>query len=46
VVKSIAVDKVGNLVVAGDLQGSISFGGDQLTTAGSLDVFIAKLAYP
>ena len=45
-VKSIAVDKVGNLVVAGDFQGSISFGGDQLTTAGSLDVFIAKLAYP
>ena len=42
----IATDGSGNLAVIGQFQGSINFGGTQLTTAGSTDVFVAKLAYP
>jgi hypothetical protein len=46
IISDIATDGSGNLAVIGQFQGSIDFGGTQLTTAGSTDVFIAKLAYP
>jgi outer membrane protein assembly factor BamB len=42
----ISTDGFGNLIIAGQFQGSIDFGGAQLTTAGSTDICVAKLAYP
>jgi hypothetical protein len=43
-VQSIAIDSAGNIIVAGLLFGSASFGGNTLIAAGGADVFVAKLA--
>jgi len=40
----LAVDSVGDVVLSGKFQGSISFGGTALTSAGGDDVFLAKLS--
>jgi hypothetical protein len=40
----IAVDEEGNLLVTGSFQGTIDFGGKVLTSAGSDDIFVAKLS--
>ena len=40
---SVAVDGVGNIIVSGMLQSSVDFGGGLLVSAGSGDVFLAKL---
>ncbi|MFO0589497.1 MAG: hypothetical protein U0441_18310 [Polyangiaceae bacterium] len=40
---SIVTDAQGNLIVAGYFDGSVNFGGGALTTAGNLDIFVAKL---
>ena len=38
----VAVDRNGDLLVAGFFQGTVDFGGGPLTSAGSSDVFVAK----
>lgn len=40
--KALAVDASGNVVVAGYFEGTVDFGGGELTSAGSADVFVAK----
>jgi hypothetical protein len=40
--EDVAVDSEGNVVLVGELEGSTSFGGAQLTSAGGRDGFIAK----
>jgi hypothetical protein len=40
----IAVDATGNVIVVGTFSGSVDFGGGTLTSAGSTDACIAKLA--
>lgn len=40
---SLAADGAGNTVIAGDLDGTIDFGGGALTGLGGTDVFLAKL---
>jgi hypothetical protein len=40
--RSAAVDGFGNVVVTGDIEGSVDFGGGLLTSAGGDDVFVAK----
>jgi hypothetical protein len=40
---SVAVDTAGNVAVAGSFEGTISFGGQSLTSAGNTDIFVAKL---
>lgn len=40
--RALAVDGDGNVVIAGDFFGSIDFGGGPLTSAGSLDIYLAK----
>jgi hypothetical protein len=40
---SVATDKDGNVVVVGYFDGAIDFGGGPLTSAGSIDIFVAKL---
>lgn len=40
--RAIAVDSAGNIVVAGDFSGNITFDGTTFASAGSKDVFIAK----
>jgi hypothetical protein len=40
----IAVDRSGNLIVVGAFSGMVSFGGDTLKSAGSDEVFVAKLS--
>jgi hypothetical protein len=40
----IAIDSVGNVILTGTVFGSINFGGAGVTSAGSSDVYIAKLA--
>jgi hypothetical protein len=42
-VKSIAVDGSSNVAIAGNLKGSMAFGGTTLTCAGGTDGFVAKL---
>ncbi|MBI4699655.1 MAG: hypothetical protein HY744_00570 [Deltaproteobacteria bacterium] len=44
-VRGVAVDPVGNVLVAGSFGGSLSFsgGGDVLTSKGESDIFVAKL---
>ena len=42
-VKSIAVDGSHNVAIAGNLKGSMTFGGTTLTSAGGTDGFVAKL---
>ncbi|HZF50800.1 MAG TPA: SBBP repeat-containing protein [Polyangiaceae bacterium] len=39
----IAADSSGNVVLTGELQGSINFGGGMLTSAGNTDIFVVKL---
>jgi len=39
---SIAIDGVGNILVTGEFQNTLSFGGGTLTSAGSWDAFVAK----
>ena len=41
--KAVAVDKGGNVVVAGEVAGSIDFGGGPLTSAGGNDLFVVSL---
>ena len=41
----VAVDGGGNAVVTGYFRGSVNFGGGNLTSAGSNDVFVAKLDF-
>ncbi len=43
-VASLALDGFGNVVVAGNFRGTMSFGGDLLTSAGQDDMFLAKYA--
>jgi hypothetical protein len=40
---SVATDKQGNIIVAGYFDGTIDFGGGPLTSAGTIDIFVAKL---
>jgi lambda repressor-like predicted transcriptional regulator len=42
-VAGMALDPSGNVILAGNLQGSINLGGSMLTSAGGSDVFVAKL---
>ena len=39
---SVAIDSAGNVLVTGYFQGTADFGGGGLTSAGDLDVFVAK----
>ncbi|MDB4944831.1 MAG: hypothetical protein JWP97_4365 [Labilithrix sp.] len=41
--RSVATDAAGNVVVAGNFSGTIDFGGGPLVSAGSWDIFVAKL---
>jgi hypothetical protein len=41
--QSVAVDSVGNVIIAGYFGGVVDFGGGPLTSAGGLDLFVAKL---
>lgn len=38
----LALDASGNIVVSGQFGGTVSFGGSALTSAGGLDIFVAK----
>jgi hypothetical protein len=40
--QSVAIDALGNVIVAGDFWGSVDFGGGALTCAGNGDIFVAK----
>ena len=40
----VAVDAAGNVFVTGWFQGTMNFGGSNLTSAGAFDVFVAKFA--
>jgi predicted nucleic acid-binding protein len=40
---SLALDSSGNVVLTGDLQGAVNFGGGPLGSVGGFDVFLAKL---
>jgi FlgD Ig-like domain len=43
----VAIRSLENIIIAGNFQGSINFGGSVLTSAGSHDAFVARLAdYP
>jgi hypothetical protein len=45
IAKGLATDPAGNIIITGSLNGSVSFGGGVLTTAGAAaDVFAAKLS--
>lgn len=39
---SVTVDASGNVIAAGHYEGTVEFGGDALTSAGIMDIFIAK----
>jgi len=39
----VAIDKDGNVILGGSFQGTVDFGGGPLESAGSNDVFVAKL---
>lgn len=41
---SIAADGAGNIILAGDFTGSLNCGGDNLTSAGGTDVFVARFS--
>lgn len=41
---SVAVDASGNVLITGYFRGTVDFGGGPLTSAGSWDIFVAKLA--
>ena len=40
--RSVATDREGNIVLAGDFQGTVSFGGSPLESGDGYDVFVAK----
>ncbi len=40
--QSVAVDASGNVIVTGHFEGTVDFGGGFLTSAGDLDIFLAK----
>ncbi len=40
--QAIAVDAAGNIIVAGYFGGSVDFGGGELASSGSADIFVAK----
>lgn len=40
----ITVDATGDVVATGYFMGSVDFGGGSLTSAGTLDIFLVKLA--
>jgi hypothetical protein len=40
--ESVAVDSSGNIILTGRFKGTVNFGGDVLTSAGSFDIFVAK----
>jgi lambda repressor-like predicted transcriptional regulator len=40
----VAVDGSGNVLVTGQFQGTVDFGGGGLTSAGGLDIFVAKFS--
>lgn len=40
---SVAVDALGNVIVTGQFEQSVDFGGGTLTSAGGLDIFLVKL---
>ena len=42
-IKDLAIDPAGGVVVTGDFLGSIDLGGGALTSAGGVDIFLAKL---
>jgi hypothetical protein len=42
--RAVAVDSGGNVVVTGGFSGTVNFGGTDLTSAGALDIFIAKFS--
>jgi uncharacterized protein (AIM24 family) len=39
---SVAFDSSGNVIMSGDFQGTVDFGGGSLTSAGGYDIFLAK----
>ena len=39
---SVATDASGNVIITGDFSGTVNFGGGNLTSAGSTDIFVAK----
>ena len=41
--QAVAADPSSNVLITGDVAGTIDFGGGKLTSAGGTDVFIAKL---
>jgi hypothetical protein len=41
--QSVAVDGLGNVIVAGRFDGAVDFGGGALVSAGGFDLFVAKL---
>lgn len=42
--RGVAIDSQGDLIFTGYFEGTINFGGDDLISAGSSDIFVAKLA--
>jgi hypothetical protein len=42
-INSLAIDGNNNIVLAGDSEGQVNFGGGPLTSAGEQDIFLAKL---
>lgn len=41
--RSVAVDGLGNVLLTGDFQGEMSFGGTPVVSVGGADIFVAKL---
>ena len=40
--RGVAIDEAGNVIVSGEFQGTVDFGGAPLTSAGNRDIFLAK----
>lgn len=41
--RAVAIDSAGSILVTGDFEGAIDFGGGKLTSAGKTDAFLARL---